>query len=140
LLEPFNDPTWGPATKTLDSTTFLNSVNALTASGGGDCPELAFSGLMDAINASDPQAAFFLFTDATAKDDYLAEDVILAAKNKGIVIKFLLFGSCSPIDPAYYQVATGTGGQVFVLNRTEAGTAFPLVKAQLVANPVNILT
>src|SRR5262249_5199156 len=49
LLEPFNDPGVGPVVKTPDSATFLNAVNALGASGGNDCPELPFSGLMDAI-------------------------------------------------------------------------------------------
>jgi hypothetical protein len=140
LLEPFNDPTWGPPIKTSDAPTFLNAVNSLTASGGGDCPELPFSGLLDAINASDPQGAFFLFTDASAKDDYLANDVIEAANQKGIVIKFMLFGSCSPIDPAYYQVAAATGGQAFVLNRNEASNSAALIQSQLVPSPATLLT
>jgi len=138
LLMPFNDPGVGPVTKTSDKDVFLREVNALSASGGDDCPELAFSGLLRAISESDPQAAFFLFTDASAKDDYLADDVILAAKQKGIVIKPLLFGSCSPIDPAYQKVADGTGGQVFFLSPSETSKTFDLVKAEVRSNPVTI--
>ncbi|HEV2732457.1 MAG TPA: hypothetical protein VGV15_20695 [Terriglobales bacterium] len=34
LLEPFNDPTWGPSFTTADASAFIAAVNALTASGG----------------------------------------------------------------------------------------------------------
>ena len=138
LLEPFNDPGVGPPIKTSDASVFLAAVNALSADGGDDCPEKAFSGLLEAINASDPQAVFFLFTDASANDGYLADKVILAAKQKGIVIKFALFGSCSPIDPNYQKVAAATGGQVFMLDASETSKTFALVKADVRSNPVTI--
>jgi len=61
LLEPFNDPFFGPSTSTSDAPTFLGQVNGLFASGGGDCPELAMHGLLEAVNAADEQSTLFLF-------------------------------------------------------------------------------
>jgi hypothetical protein len=140
LLQPFNDPDYGPVTKTSDHVEFLAKVNALSATGGGDCPELALAALLEAIDKSDPQAAFFLFTDASSKDGYLVDEVILAAQQKGIVLKFMLFGSCSPTDPAFLALAEATGGQVFVLSPSETSKVFGLVRSEVRSNPVSILS
>jgi hypothetical protein len=137
LLEPFNDPTVGPPTATGDATAFEAAVDALYADGGGDCPELAMSGLLQAIAASDPGATLFLFTDADAKDDDQASNVAFAAQAKGIKINFALFGNCgeygdsaarkprprisstSPHDPASFQV----GSQKIVRHKADQVTA-----------------
>jgi hypothetical protein len=183
LLEPFNDPTVGPPTTTGDATAFDAAVNALYAEGGGDCPELPMSGLLQAIAASDPGATLFLFTDADAKDDDLAANVDFAAQAKGITITFALFGNCgefgpavsrksrarisstsphdpassqvgsqkivrrkpdqvtaSGYDPAFFQVASQTGGQVFLLARNEAGAITNLVTPQLGQHPASLLS
>jgi hypothetical protein len=140
LLEPFNDPFFGPFTTTSDAPAFLGQVNSLFASGGGDCPELAMHGLLDAVNAADEQSTLFLFTDASAKDSGLFPIVDAAATKKKITINFALFGSCSPIDPAYINTASATGGQVFLFNRfTETGAIFPLMNSQIGGPQVNIL-
>jgi hypothetical protein len=140
LLEPFNDPFFGPSTSTSDSGSFLGQVNSLFASGGGDCPELAMHGLLDAVNAADEQSTLFLFTDASAKDSGLFPNVDAAAVKKKITVNFALFGSCSPIDPAYLATASATGGQVFFLNRfSETGAIFPLVTSQVGGPQVNII-
>jgi len=138
LLEPFNDPFTGPVTATADASTFLGQVNGLFASGGGDCPELAMQGLLEAINKADDNATLFLFTDASAKDSALAGTVAQAAVAKKVQINFALFGSCSPIDPGFLNVASQTGGQLLFLQRPEAGNVFPLVAPQLGAHPFTI--
>lgn len=156
LLEPFNDPTWGPTFTTDDAGAFIAAVNALTASGGGDCPELAMHGLEDAIAASYPNSQLFLYTDASAKDGELAGGVVAAAQAKKIVGNFLNFGTCysrmlkpseprsisgsGGIDPSFVQVANGTGGQAFFLQRNEAAKTFALIQPQLGVLPVTILT
>jgi len=132
LLEPFNDPFWGPPTLTADAPTYLAQVNSLFASGGGDCPELAMDGLLEAVNTADDDSTLYLFTDASAKDSGLYPSVNAVAGNKNINVNFILFGSCSPIDPGFQAVAAATGGQVFLLNRaTETGSIFPLVRSQV---------
>jgi hypothetical protein len=132
LLEPFNDPFWGPPTVTGDAPTFLAQVNALFASGGGDCPEFSMSGMLQALNAVDPQSTLYLFTDASAKDSSLFPSVITTASQKNVTIKYGLFGSCSPIDPAFIATAQATGGQVFFLNRFfETSSLFDLVASEI---------
>jgi von Willebrand factor A domain-containing protein 7 len=138
LLEPFNDPTWGPPFTTSDANAFISAVNALTADGGGDCPELAMHGALDAVSASYPDSKLFLYTDASAKDADLATAVIGTAQANNIQIDFFNYGSCSPIDPSYAQVANATGGQAFFLQRTEAGSTFSLIQPQLGVSPVTI--
>ena len=132
LLEPFNDPFWGPPTVTGDAPTFLAQVNSLFASGGGDCPEFAMSGLLQAVNAVDPQSTLYLFTDASAKDSSLFPTVTATADQKKVTLKYGLFGSCSPVDPGFLATAQATGGQVFFLNRfSESGSLFDLIASEI---------
>ena len=48
------------------------------------------------------------------------------AQSKRIQVYFVLFGSCSPIDPGYIQIANETGGQVFFLTPQEVDQAAKL--------------
>ncbi len=137
ILVGFNDPSVGSAFVTAEATALLAAANGLFASGGGDCPELAMTGLLRAINAAPDSSQLYLFTDASAKDSALFGNVITQARAKQISISFLTFGSCSPIDPAYYAVAAETGGQLYELARTAAETEkiFALVNPYVVGTP-----
>lgn len=76
---------------------FVKAIQALTATGGGDCPEKTFQGLLNAIyKSSQPRwgSPMYVFTDASAKDataenidevEYLVEDY-------GITVNFFLTG------------------------------------------------
>ena len=48
---------------------FVDAIGRLSANGGGDCPELAIKGMLDAFKP-EPQigSPMFVFTDATPKD------------------------------------------------------------------------
>ena len=49
---------------------FVTEINRLKAYGGGDCPELTFKGILDAMNFSPlPASPLYVFTNASAKDD-----------------------------------------------------------------------
>lgn len=137
VLVGFNDPAVGSALVTADPNVLLRGANALFASGGGDCPELSMTGALRAINASPDASQLYLFTDASAKDAGLFGNVIAQARAKLISISFLTFGSCSPIDPAYYAVAAETGGQLYALERTVAETEkiFGLVNPYVAGTP-----
>lgn len=140
LLQAFNDPSVPGAFVTQDADAFLGAVNSLFASGGGDCPELSQTGLLRAVAASQNDARLYLFTDASSKDASLAGAVIAAAQAKQIQITPLLFGSCSPVDPAYIKEAQETGGQLFFLNPSEAALTFSLIRPQLKGNLVPIMS
>jgi hypothetical protein len=138
VLAPFNDPTTGPVTVTDDPNVFKSAINALFASGGGDCPELSMTGMLQGLAASDDGGDLFMFTDASSKDASLAGNVSALAASKNIQIYPMVFGSCSPLDPAYIKVASDSGGQLFFLQRFEAGTVTQLASLVVRPNSVNL--
>ncbi len=138
VLSPFNDPSVGPVLTTADATSFKSAVNSLFASGGGDCPELSMAGAYNAVDALDEGGEMFLYTDASSKDAGLMGSVRSLATSKNIKTFFALFGSCSPYDPAYFALANATGGQVFILGRSEAGTVTQLSSLLAGNNTVDI--
>ena len=58
----------GTATVTTNQVSFKQAINALSVTGGGDCPELAFSGIEVAATHSLPNSFIYVLTDASAKD------------------------------------------------------------------------
>jgi hypothetical protein len=140
VLAPFNDPSTGPTVATNDAALFKSFIGGLGASGGGDCPELAMTGMYNGLSLADPGGALFMYTDATAKDAGLAGAVISLAKSKDIKIYPMLFGSCSPLTPGYLQAAAETGGQVFFLFGSEAGTVTQLADLVGRNNVVQLLS
>ena len=73
-------------TKTENPAVMIGALNALRASGGGDFPEMAFSGLILALRNARPGSTCYLFTDATAKDRNKAGAAIALAKEKHIKV------------------------------------------------------
>lgn len=140
LLVRFGDPDVGPPFVTADPGAYLSRVGSLFPGGGGDCPELSQTALLQAIGASRKDSKLFSFTDASAKDAGLANAVNAAAQAKRIRITHLLTGSCSPIDPAYFSNSEETGGQLFLLNQFqgEVGKVFDLVRPQLFGDFVTL--
>lgn len=139
LLVRFGDPSVGPPSTTSDPDVFLGRVNALSPSGGGDCPELAFNGLLQAVGASRRDSNLYFFSDASPKDPFLANAVITAARLKRVRINFLLTGTCSPLHPAYLDTAEQTGGLAFLLFSSQLSQAFALVEPSLEDDFVSIL-
>jgi len=161
LLEWFNDPEVGTPFVTTEPDAFLAAVNTLSASGGGDCPEYANSGILRAIAAADEEANLFVFTDADAKDSRLSPVVAAAAAAKRIRVSYALTGSCgggfaaalhlqaphshavvqalSAYDPSYLEVAAATGGIVLPVTRFQVGLIFDLVRPALRGDLATIL-
>lgn len=79
LLVRFGDPDVGPPFETFDASAFLGAVNALSPSGGGDCPELANTALLQAVSRAKRGSSFYLFTDASSNDGSLLQAVIATA-------------------------------------------------------------
>ncbi|KAK3728399.1 hypothetical protein QZH41_017637, partial [Actinostola sp. cb2023] len=71
VLSPFNDPGTGPVHgKQNDIGKFLAEVKDLDATGGRDCKEKTFHGIIDAIEKGSPRVGspMYVFTDAGPKD------------------------------------------------------------------------
>ena len=74
---------------------FVKAIQALTANGGGDCPELTFQGLLNALYDSPRWGSpMYVFTDATAKDATAdkIDEVEYLAEQDGVTINFFLTG------------------------------------------------
>ncbi|XP_029986618.1 von Willebrand factor A domain-containing protein 7-like isoform X1 [Sphaeramia orbicularis] len=92
ILVPFNDPDFGPLIRTTNPTEFKTKINALTATGGGDAPEMALSGLQLALTGAPPNSEIFLFTDAPAKDRHLLNTVNALIERTKTVVNIMLTG------------------------------------------------
>ncbi len=138
VLVPFNDPNVGPATITDNPTEFKNAIRALTANGGGDCPEFSMTAMLQALDNLDEGDELLVFTDASSKDGSLAGAVQAQALARGVKISPIAFGSCSPIDPAYVSLAQASGGQLFQIERTEASKVTQLVNFLVRSSAVDL--
>lgn len=101
---------------------FIKAIEALSANGGGDCPELTFTGIINAFNegvdGETGGASLYVFTDASAKDA-TPENQELAkvmAKSKGANVYFFITGLCGMTSyKPFDDLAASTCGQVFEL-------------------------
>ncbi|XP_062329348.1 von Willebrand factor A domain-containing protein 7-like [Osmerus eperlanus] len=159
ILVPFNDPEFGPLTRTTDPDYFKTQINSLTASGGGDFPEMSLSGLQLALTGAPPSSEIFLFTDATAKDTYLAGTVLALIERSKSVVNFLLTGSLASrrrrssgsIDQGqttqmrsvntqlYRDLAQASGGQAIQVTKTQLPQATSLILQSTSSNLVTLL-
>lgn len=146
LLVRFGDPDVGPAYLTNNADSFRSRINSLAVFDSGsnrDCPERSMSGLLMAIDAAQPGATLFLFTDDQAKDAFGADAVIAAANQRQIQVIFVLAPpNCNPgsssRDPVYDRIAQATGGQVFALQTAEIGQSGALM-SKLIAGDQALL-
>ena len=141
VLGQINDPTTPAPVVTANPDEFKSAIAALTTSAPGvDCPELAMAGMLAALGPMDPGGQLFVFTDATAKDSALSGSVSALAQSKRTRVYLILFGSCSPIDPGYIQIAKETGGQLFFLTPQQADLASNLPGLLVGTNVVTLLS
>ena len=98
------------------------AVNALRAHGGGDCPELGMTGILNALNLSNPLSNVIVLTDASPKDGDRKDEVLRAAYEKETSIHFFLSRTgCGNFTP-YLDVARETFG--VVVNQIDEFEAF----------------
>ncbi|XP_056443290.1 von Willebrand factor A domain-containing protein 7-like [Gadus chalcogrammus] len=118
ILVPFNDPDFGPLTRTTDPKVMKNEISKLTATGGGDEPEMCYSGLQMALTAAPAFSHIFVFTDATAKDIELKDTIsALISSTKSTVVFFITTTggrkqrSVTASFNDYTDLALASGGQ-----------------------------
>ena len=100
---------------------FRDIIANIVASGGGDCPELALTGMLNALNYfPHPESSMFVFTDASPKDATPANvnQVISFAQSFNIKISFFVsLRPCGGSIPDYSQfnhIAAETNGKIKV--------------------------
>jgi hypothetical protein len=105
---------------------FINNINNLVASEGGDCPEYALEGMFQAIS-EDPEdgSPLFVFTDASPKDGTveMMEQLIGLAQLYEVTINFFTEESCdnppNSTFEVYRQLQSKTGGNYLRIQHTE---------------------
>ncbi|XP_069024123.1 von Willebrand factor A domain-containing protein 7 [Embiotoca jacksoni] len=146
ILVPFNDPGFGPLTITTNADTFKDSINKLSAKGGGDTPELSLSGLQLALTAAPPLSEIFVFTDAPAKDFQLKGIIIALIERTKSVVTFMLTDVLSRrrrrrtptgVRPRaigqsdaqlYRDLAQASGGQVIEVTKSDLSLATSVIE------------
>jgi len=120
----FDDPAWRTVFHhdlSGDTTSVSTALNLIVASGGGDCPEYAISGLSVAANdmswRPNSQRIIFLITDAGVKDANDPEDNLtdtIALMNiQGITANVLVhLSGCPNTNSIFQQIADDTGGEL----------------------------
>ncbi|EDO33717.1 predicted protein [Nematostella vectensis] len=106
---------------------FVDDINKLRAKGGGDCAELAFKGILDALmEGPDWGSPMYVFTDAPPKDatpDNI-QSVKAMAEYLGVTINFFTTGMCNqagsnaislPSPDRFKEIAEATSGQLLTL-------------------------
>ncbi|KAH0555673.1 hypothetical protein GP486_006381 [Trichoglossum hirsutum] len=139
ILEPFNDPAIGPIVATSDGDAFKAALSGLSATGGGDCPELSMEGMLAALAQLPTGGSLIVITDAAAKNPDLADQVIDQAVAKKVKIFFFIFDSLCSEEPAYGDIAEATGGQAHTgLDLADASLITSLIDVAVTADIVNI--
>ncbi|XP_018520418.1 von Willebrand factor A domain-containing protein 7 [Lates calcarifer] len=146
ILVPFNDPSFGPLLMTTNADVFKDSINKLSANGGGDIPEMCLSGLQLALTAAPSSSEIFVFTDAPAKDAYLKSTITALIENRKSVVNFILTDvlvsrrrrrgiqgvnprSMSQSDAQLYRdLARASGGQTIEVTKSELSVATSIIE------------
>ncbi|XP_041432755.1 fibrillin-1 isoform X2 [Xenopus laevis] len=139
----FNDPTTGPVRLTHSKDEFKIFFSHLTASGGGDCPELTMNGLKLALENSPPKSFILVLTDASSKDytsTALLNNIRSLLSTKQSQVFFLITGLCSGLNEPgfliYRDIASLSYGHVFQIELSDLGKVFNYLEFTL-SRPVN---
>ncbi|XP_065657087.1 uncharacterized protein LOC136082288 [Hydra vulgaris] len=138
ILSPFNDPGLGPVVykSEMQRAEVIDEITKLSVYGGGDCPELAFGGMLNAFNKG-PQfsSPMFVFTDASAKDDSRSNiDALkgVASSYSSPITFFANLNGCGSGIDSFKEIAAYTSGQIFPLkDDTEIMSFTEYVKSSL---------
>lgn len=83
----------GPVTETFDPIVIMNKLNKVMITGGGDCPEMGISAVVQALKIVKPNSYVYVFTDASAKDAHMVNEALelIQRKQSQVTNKKLIF-------------------------------------------------
>jgi von Willebrand factor A domain-containing protein 7 len=120
-----------------NSTDFLKLLDNIIVRGGGDCPEMALTGIYEGVKYSKKKSIAFVLTDAYAKDYMRYKEVILAVNKAQTSINFILTGECeddgedNPGFDVYENIADKSNGQVYRLKTDKISLVLKTIQMQL---------
>ncbi|XP_073699338.1 von Willebrand factor A domain-containing protein 7-like [Garra rufa] len=159
ILVPFNDPDFGPLTRTDNADIFKQRINSLSTFDGGDAPEMCLSGLLLALAGAPPSSDIFVFTDAAAKDSELKSTIQAMIEHTKSTVTFMLtntfsfrrrrdvsqsqsFTSRSIFESEkqlYRDLAHVSGGQTIEVTKYTLSQATAVIKDALTSDKVTLL-
>ncbi|XP_072535234.1 von Willebrand factor A domain-containing protein 7-like [Salminus brasiliensis] len=146
ILVPFNDPGFGPVTKTTNRDDFKSQINALSAAGGGDNPEMSLSGLWLALAGAPAASEIFLFTDAEPKDVEMKSTVLALIESTKSTVNFLLTNLLTnttrslsnSVNQLYEDLALASGGQAIEVSKELLANTTSLITNSTISGLVTI--
>ncbi|PAA92120.1 hypothetical protein BOX15_Mlig001212g3, partial [Macrostomum lignano] len=138
VLVPYGDPKVGPVTATRARSrssvnSLIRAVNAMRASGGGDCAEFGFSGIYEALTRVKKNSIVYVFTDASpsARDRRKESNVRSLARRKNAQLNFLITGNLCGRRNSYRGLSRSTRGAWIKMSRTRASRVMSFVSRAL---------
>ncbi|XP_071096229.1 von Willebrand factor A domain-containing protein 7-like [Haliotis cracherodii] len=142
-----------------DGNDALRYLGEIEVSGGGDCPEYAMNGLVNALAVCSYNSDLFFFSDASAKDATLDVTVLSLAALKNVQLRFVLTGDCARRkrsteggdnnmrrnrrstngEELYRKLATATGGSVYVTSKAGIAKVAEIIKELVTTSSVTIV-
>ncbi|XP_051241398.1 von Willebrand factor A domain-containing protein 7-like [Dicentrarchus labrax] len=135
ILVPFNDPAFGPMIRTTDPDKMKREISKLTASGGGDIPEMCLSGLQLALTGAPASSHIYVFTDAIAKDIDLKDTIVALIRSSKSTVSFFMTGASrrrrrslrAPSFEDYKDLALASGGQAIQVSKSQLPQATDVI-------------
>ncbi|KAK5606350.1 hypothetical protein CRENBAI_022880 [Crenichthys baileyi] len=135
ILVPFNDPDFGPMIRTTDAQKMKTEISKLTATGGGDAPEMCLSGLQLALTGAPSSSNIYVFTDATAKDIALKDTIVALIRSTKSTVSFFMTGMSGrrrrSLEAAsfndYKDLALASGGQAIQVSKSQLPQATDII-------------
>ncbi|XP_046563428.1 von Willebrand factor A domain-containing protein 7-like isoform X2 [Haliotis rubra] len=160
IFSLFNDPlSLNMIYTTSDGDDALRYLDEIRVSGGGDCPEYAMTGLVNALAVCNYNSELYHFTDASAKDANLGVTVLSLAVLKRVELEFVLTGDCARRkrsteggdnrnrrnrrstngEDLYRRLATATGGSIYVTSKAGIAKVAEIIKESVKTSSVTII-
>ncbi|MEQ2218000.1 hypothetical protein XENOCAPTIV_027736 [Xenoophorus captivus] len=135
ILVPFNDPDFGPMIRTTDAQKMKTEISKLTATGGGDVPEMCLSGLQLALTGAPSSSNIYVFTDATAKDIALKDTIVALIRSTKSTVSFFMTDKSGTrrrsLEAAsfndYKDLALASGGQAIQVSKSQLPQATDII-------------
>ncbi|XP_050438116.1 hemicentin-1-like isoform X2 [Adelges cooleyi] len=140
VLVPFNDPVVGPASESFDPLVIMHMLNKINVVGGGDCPEMGVTAIIQALEIVKPNSYIYVFTDASAKDDKYINQALDLIQRKQVQVVVLQTGHCSSMTRSYQSIASMGSGQVFDVSKNDVSQVLEFIKTSMDTNRVNLLS
>lgn len=72
----------GPVLETFKPEEIMHELNKIQVHGGGDCPEMGITAVIEALRAAKPNSHIYVFTDASPKDTNLVNEALELIQRK----------------------------------------------------------